>query len=125
MGPAGIECNNLIIAGIRTDNVPHTVDGPSVVAAASALMLLPENASRYLRLHRMAALGMALEDREISAASSSAVRALLKTDDVAVRMSFAKKIPTLRSLCRASISPADHTLSRRAAETMQWPTSRV
>ncbi|MFB9956579.1 hypothetical protein [Cellulomonas denverensis] len=82
LGPAGIECNNLIIAGIRTDNVPHTVDGPSVVAAASALMLLPENASRYLRLHRMAALGMALEDREISAASSSAVRALLKTDDV-------------------------------------------
>ena len=70
------------MAGIRTDNVPRTVDGPSVVAAASALMLLPENASRHLRLHRMAALGMALEDRQISAASSSAIRALLKIDDV-------------------------------------------
>lgn len=70
------------MAGIRTDNVPRTVDGPSVVAAASALMLLPENASRHLRLYRMAALGMALEDRQIPAASSSAIRALLKTDDV-------------------------------------------
>lgn len=70
------------MAGIRTDNVPRTVDGPSVVAAASALMLLPENASRHLRLHRMAALGMALEDRQVSAASSSAIRALLKIDDI-------------------------------------------
>jgi len=70
------------MAGICTDNVPRTVDGPSVVAAASALMLLPENASRHLRLHRMAALGMALEDRQVSAAISSAIRALLKVDDV-------------------------------------------
>lgn len=70
------------MAGIRTENVPRTVDGPSVVAAASALMLLPENASRHLRLHRMAALGMSLDDRQISAASSSAIRALLKIDDV-------------------------------------------
>src|SRR5687767_1863834 len=70
------------MAGIRTDKVPRTLDGPSLVAAASALMLLPENASRHIRLHRMAALGMAIEDRQISAASSSAVRALLKIDDV-------------------------------------------
>ena len=70
------------MAGIRVDNVPRTVDGPSVVAAASALMLLPQNASRHLRLHRMAALGMALEDRQIPAASPSAIRALLKTDEV-------------------------------------------
>jgi hypothetical protein len=70
------------MASIRTDNVPPTVDGPSVVAAASGLMLLPKNASRHLRLHRMAALGMALEERQISAASSSAIRALLKMDDV-------------------------------------------
>lgn len=68
--------------GIRTDNVPHTLDGPSIVAAASGLMLLPGNASRHVRLHRMAALGMALEDRGISRASSSAIRALLKTDDL-------------------------------------------
>lgn len=70
------------MASIRTNKVPRTVDGPSVVAATSALMLLPENASRHLRLHRIAALGMALEDRQISAASSSAIRALLKADDI-------------------------------------------
>ncbi|MBM9460259.1 hypothetical protein JK386_10120 [Nocardioides sp. zg-536] len=70
------------MTSISIDNVPRTVDGPSVVAAASALMLLPENASRHLRLHRMAALGMALGDRQISAASASAVRALLKRDDI-------------------------------------------
>lgn len=81
-GSVGTDSENLTMAGIRTDNVPHTVDGPSVVAAASALMLLPENASRHLRLHRMAALGMALEDRQISTASPSAIRALLKIDDV-------------------------------------------
>lgn len=73
------------MAGIHTDNVPRTVDGPSLVAAASALMLLPENASRHLRLRRMAALGMALEYRQISAASPSAIRALLKTDDIGSR----------------------------------------
>ncbi len=70
------------MAGIRTDNLPGTLDGPSIVAAASALMLIPENASRQIRLHRMAALGMAFEDRQISAASSSAIRALLKRDDI-------------------------------------------
>lgn len=70
------------MAGIRTNNLPGNLDGPSIVAAASALMLLPENASRQLRLHRMAALGMALEDRQVSAASSSAIRALLKRDDI-------------------------------------------
>lgn len=70
------------MAGIRTDKVPRTLDGPSVVAAASALMVLPENASRHLRLHRLAALGMALEDRQISAASPSAIRALLKIEDI-------------------------------------------
>lgn len=70
------------MASIRTDIAPRTLDGPSVVAAASALMLLPENASRHLRLHRLAALGMALEDRQIPAASPSAIRALLKCDDI-------------------------------------------
>jgi len=70
------------MAPISTNNVPRTLDGPSVVAAASALMLLPENASRHLRLHRMAALGMSLEDRQIAVASSSAIRALLKIEDV-------------------------------------------
>lgn len=70
------------MVSIRTDNVAHTLDGPSIVAAASALMLIPENASKHVRLHRMAALGMALEDRQIPAASPSSIRALLKTDDI-------------------------------------------
>lgn len=75
-------CDNLNMASIRSNKVPQTVDGPSVVAAASALMLLPENASRHLRLHRLAALGMTLEDRKIPAASPSAVRAMLKMEDI-------------------------------------------
>lgn len=62
-GIVGTVCENPNMAIIRTDNTPSTVDGPSVVATASALMLLPENASRHLRLHRLAALSMALEDR--------------------------------------------------------------
>lgn len=70
------------MSGIRTNKVPPTLDGPSVVAAAAGLMLLPENASKQLRLHRMAALGAALEDRQVAAASSSAIRALLKNDDI-------------------------------------------
>ncbi|WP_152348300.1 hypothetical protein [Brevibacterium sp. CFH 10365] len=70
------------MASIRTDNVPPTIDGPSLVAAASGLMLLPKNASRLLRLHRMAALGMSLENREVPATSTSAIRALLKNDDI-------------------------------------------
>lgn len=45
-------------------------------------MLLPSNASRLVRLHRLAALGMALANDSASALSSSAVRALLKRDDI-------------------------------------------
>lgn len=70
------------MAGIRTDLVPKHVDGPSLVAAASGLMLLPENASRLVRLHRLAALGMALGDCGARAASPSAIRSILKQDDV-------------------------------------------
>ncbi len=70
------------MARIRADIVPENVDGPSLVAAASGLMLLPENASRQIRLHRLAALGMSLDDRGASPLSSSAVRSILKKDDI-------------------------------------------
>ena len=70
------------MTGIRTKGVPRNIDGPSLVAAASGLMLLPENASRLVRLHRLAALGMALDDKQAPSMSSSAVRSLLKTDDI-------------------------------------------
>lgn len=61
--------------------MPKHVDGPSIVEAASALMLIPQNASRLVRLHRLAALGMALNDQEASSLSPSAIRSLLKRED--------------------------------------------
>jgi hypothetical protein len=70
------------VAGIRTDSVPQNVDGPSLVAAASGLMLLPENAPRLLRLDRLAALGMALPGSGASAVSPSAVRSILRREDI-------------------------------------------
>lgn len=70
------------VAGIRTDNVPPNLDGPSLVAAASGLMLLAENSSRWVRLHRLAALGMALPDSDAPSLSPSAVRSILKREDV-------------------------------------------
>ena len=45
-------------------------------------MLLPSNASRLVRLHRLAALGMAVPDDSEKPLSASAVRALLKRDDI-------------------------------------------
>ena len=70
------------MAGIRTSNAPRHVDGPSLVAVASGLMLLPTNASRHVRLHRLAALGMALAASGAAAVSPSAARSLLKQEDI-------------------------------------------
>lgn len=70
------------MASLRFDGIPRHVDGPTIVAASSGLMLLPSNASRNVRLHRLAALGMALEDQEAAPVSPSAVRSLLKRDDI-------------------------------------------
>lgn len=67
---------------IPKGRVPQSIDGPSLVAAASGLMLLPENASRFVRLHRLAALGMALDDNRASTMSPNAVRSILKTEDI-------------------------------------------
>lgn len=48
-------------------------------------MLLPSNASRLVRLHRLGALGMAVPDDSEKPLSASAVRALLKRDDLGGR----------------------------------------
>lgn len=45
-------------------------------------MLIPENASRHVRLKRLAALGLALPASGARPASPSAVRAILKSDDI-------------------------------------------
>lgn len=63
-------------------DAPAHVGGPAIVGAASGLMLLPTNASRLVRLHRLAALGMAIADDSRKPLSSSTVRALLKRDDI-------------------------------------------
>lgn len=70
------------MAGIRTDRLPQRYGGPSLVAAASALMLLPENASRHVRLYRLAAAGMALPDHGEQSISPSALRSLLKNEEL-------------------------------------------
>ena len=45
-------------------------------------MLLPENASRLVRLHRLAALGMALPARDASPMRPPAIQSLLRRDDI-------------------------------------------
>jgi hypothetical protein len=70
------------VTSIPTGRVPQNIDGPSLAAAAAGLMLLPENAPRLVRLHRLAALGMALDDNQASPISANAIRALLRTDDI-------------------------------------------
>lgn len=70
------------MAAISTEEVPSHLDGPALVAAAAGLMLLPSNASRHVRLHRLAALGMALPDHGARAASPSAIRSMLKRGDI-------------------------------------------
>lgn len=66
------------MTGLRVDDLPQRVDGPSLVGAASGLMLLPSNASRYVRLHRLAALGMSVGDHGARAVTPSTVRSILK-----------------------------------------------
>lgn len=70
------------MVGIRTDSVPRGIDGPSLVAAAAGLMLLPTNASRLVRLHRLAALGMSLDESGTPPASPRAIRSILKREDI-------------------------------------------
>lgn len=70
------------MTGLRAEDVPERVDGPALVATASALMLLPSNASKYVRLHRLAALGMSIGDQDARPTTPSTARAILKTEGV-------------------------------------------
>jgi hypothetical protein len=55
------------------------VDGPSLVASAAALQLIPENIPRLVRLQRLAAIGACLPSRPgAPRLSPSRIRALLK-----------------------------------------------
>lgn len=81
------------MVGIRTGSVPRGIDGPSLTAAAAGLMLLPSNASRLVRLHRLAALGMALNDTGAPPASPSAVRSILKREDIGDRRILMQEDP--------------------------------
>ncbi len=81
------------MVGIRTDSVPRGIDGPSLAAAAAGLMLLPSNASRLVRLHRLAALGMALNDTGAPPVSPSAVRSILKREDIGDRRILIQEDP--------------------------------
>lgn len=80
--PVGDTCQNGPVACIRTDSVPRGIDGPSLAAVAAGLMLLPSNAPRLVRLHRLAALGMALNGTGAPPVSPSAVRSILKREDI-------------------------------------------
>lgn len=102
---------------IRTGNVPSNLDGPALVAAASGLMLLPQNASRHVRLHRLAALGMALPDQGASPASPSAVRSLLKRDDIGGQAILMQEDPYSEVLVqRISFFGGDYLVSAGAGE---------
>lgn len=78
----GDACEDGPVVSIRTDSVPRGIDGPSLVAAAAGLMLLPTNASRLVRLHRLAALGMSLDDTGAPPASPRAIRSILTREDI-------------------------------------------
>lgn len=81
------------MVSIRTDRVPSHLDGPALVAAAAGLMLLPANASRHVRLHRLAALGAALPNHRAAPASPSAIRSFLKRDDIGGQAILAQEDP--------------------------------
>lgn len=68
--------------GLSSDGIPKHLDGPAIAAAASGLMLLPQNASQLVRLHRFAALGASMANRDAPDASPSSIRAALKADDL-------------------------------------------
>ena len=91
--------------GLDTTNIPAQIDGPALTAAAAALMLIPENASRLVRLHRLAALGMSLPDKSRPAMSPSAIRAFLKRDDFAHASVLSLEDPYSEMLIRSISYP--------------------
>lgn len=64
------------------------IDGPSLACAAAALQLIPENISRLVRLHRLAAIGASLPRRpNAPALSASQLRKLLLRHEVTAAIS--------------------------------------
>ena len=113
----GRSCHHGDVTRIRTDKVPSNLDGPALVAAASGLMLLPGNASKHVRLHRLAALGMALPDQGAAPASSSAVRSLLKRDDIGGQAILMQEDPYSEVLIQSiSFFGGDYLVSAGAGE---------
>ncbi len=105
------------MASIRTDGVPSNLDGPALVAAAAGLMLLPENASRHVRLRRLAALGAALPTQAAAPASPSAVRSLLKRDDIGGQAILMQEDPYSEVLIQSiSFFGGDYLVSAGAGE---------
>lgn len=67
---------------LGTISLPHNIDGNSIVATAAGLMLLPENASKLIRLRRLAALGVMIGDEGKRKIPLKTVEKLLKRDAV-------------------------------------------
>lgn len=67
---------------LGTISLPHNIDGNSIVATAAGLMLLPENASKLIRLRRLAALGVMIGDEGKRKIPLKTVEKLLKRDAI-------------------------------------------
>lgn len=68
------------MSSFKSIKVPTGIDTDSIVAAASALMLMPENATRLVRLHRLAVFGVLQTRSSGKKTTSGAIRKLLKED---------------------------------------------
>ena len=63
-------------------SLPHNINGNSIVATAAGLMLLPENASKLIRLRRLSALGVMIGDEGKRKVPLKTVEKLLKKDAI-------------------------------------------
>jgi len=80
-------------------------------------MLLSENASRHVRIHRLAALGAALPNQGAGPASPSAVRSLLKRDDIGGQAILMQEDPYSEVLIQSiSFFGGDYLVSAGAGE---------
>lgn len=67
---------------LGTISLPHNINGNSIVATAAGLMLLPENASKLIRLRRLSALGVMIGDEGKRKVPLKTVEKLLKKDAI-------------------------------------------
>ena len=63
-------------------NLAHNINGNSIVATAAGLMLLPENASKLIRLRRLSALGVMIGDEGKRKVPLKTIEKLLKKDAI-------------------------------------------